>query len=64
MAKEVMNQIVEQLSALADEVSDIHNSTLTIDFSVDTYNLIASLYEEQNRIANALERIALKLESK
>lgn len=64
MAKEVMNQIVEQLSALADEVSDIHNSTLTIDLSVDTYNLISSLYEEQNRIANALERIALKLESK
>lgn len=55
--------IAEQLEELVSAVSDI-DTNITIDFSVDTYNLIASIWEEQHSIAQSLERIATALESK
>jgi hypothetical protein len=63
MANEALTKIADQLEELVDQISDLHNNT-TIQFSVDTYNLIASLWEEQHSIAKSLERIATALESK
>ncbi len=61
MANEALNKIANQLEDLVNEVSD---SKTTIEFSVDTYNLIASIWEEQHSIAKSLERIATALENK
>jgi hypothetical protein len=64
MTQEAFNKIADSLSELVDQVSELSSNTLTIDFSTDSYNLIAGLHDEQNRIANALERIATVLEKK
>lgn len=61
MANEALAKIAVQLEDLVNEVAD---SKTTIEFSVDTYNLIASLWEEQHSIAQSLERIATALENK
>ena len=58
-----MKELIQSIEEVANEIAEARNNT-TIDFSVETYNLIAGIWEEQNRIANALERIATKLESK
>jgi len=63
MTNEALTKIADQIEELVSEVSDLRSNT-TIDFSVDTYNLIASLWEEQHSIAKSLERIATALESK
>ena len=63
MAQDTLKQIADHLEDLVSEISDLNTHT-KVEFGVDTYNLIASLYEEQNRMAAALERIATALESK
>jgi hypothetical protein len=63
MTNESLSKIADQLEELVSEVSDLRSNT-TIDFSVDSYNLIAGFYDDQHRIADALERIATVLENK
>lgn len=63
MANEAYNKIADQLEELVREVSDI-DTHITVDLGVETYNLIASIWEEQHSIAQSLERIATALESK
>ena len=55
--------LVNAIEGIAAEIADQSNST-EVDFSVDSYNLIASIYEQLERSANALERIALAMEKK
>jgi hypothetical protein len=61
MAQDKFDRIIESIEDLTSAVSDLDNR-ITMDFAVDSYNLIASFYEEQLRIAQALERIATALE--
>jgi hypothetical protein len=63
MANDSMAKIADQLEELVSEISDLKTRT-TLEFGVDTYNLIASLWEEQHSIAQSLERIAQALENK
>lgn len=56
-----MKELIQAIEEVANEVAEARSNT-TIDFSVETYNLIAGVWEEQNRIATALERIASVLE--
>ena len=56
-------ELIDALESIASEISDTNHSQ-TIDFDVDTYNLIANIYEQVERGANALERIAMALENK
>lgn len=58
-----MKELIQAIEEVANELADARSNT-TIDFSVETYNLIAGIWEEQNRIATALERIAAVMESK
>jgi hypothetical protein len=56
-----MKELIDAIESIATEISDT-NRTIDINFDVDSYNLIAGIYEEQERIARALERIASALE--
>lgn len=57
-------ELIDALESIATEIADYNGNTVNINFDVESYNMIASLWEELNRSANALERIALALEKK
>jgi hypothetical protein len=61
MSQDKFDKLIEAIEDLSGSMSDL-GTEITIDFSVESYNLIASIYEEQHRIANTLERIATALE--
>lgn len=56
-----MKELIQAIESVATEISET-NRTIDINFDTDTYNLIASIYEEIERSASALERIANALE--
>tara|TARA_R110000868_G_scaffold15887_1_gene72006 strand:- start:1887 stop:2066 length:180 start_codon:yes stop_codon:yes gene_type:complete len=56
-------ELIDAIESIATEIND-SNRTIDINFDTDTYNLIASIYEEIERGATALERIATALENK
>jgi hypothetical protein len=56
-------ELIDAIESIATEISD-SNRTIDINFDTDTYNLIASIHEEIERGATALERIATALENK
>lgn len=56
-------ELIDALESIATEIAD-HNNSITIDFDVESYNLIAGIYEQVERSAKALERIAMALENK
>ena len=57
-------ELIDAIESIATEIADQNGNTIDVNFDVDTYNLIASIYEELERGANALERIATALENK
>jgi hypothetical protein len=60
-----MNQeLIDALEGIATEIADHNGNSITINFDVESYNLIASMWQELERTAKALERIALVLENK
>lgn len=60
-----MNQeLIDAIESIATEIAEHNGNSITINFDVESHNLIASLWEELNRGANALERIANVLENK
>lgn len=61
MSQDKFDKLIEAIEDLSGSMSDL-GTEIAIDFSVESYNLIASIYEEQHRIANTLERIATALE--
>lgn len=57
-------ELIDAIESIAEELADQNGNTININFDVESYNMIASLWEELNRSANALERIADALEKK
>ena len=57
-------ELIDALESIATEIAEHNGNTITINFDVESHNLIASLWEELERSANALERIAIALENK
>ena len=58
-----MKQLIDAIESIATEISET-NRVVDINFDIESYNLIAGIYEEIARSANALERIARALEEK
>jgi hypothetical protein len=56
--------LIEAITAISDEIADQSGATININFDVEAYNMIASLWQELERSATALERIATALENK
>jgi len=53
--------IETQMDQLIEAVNSIElDSNSTVDFGVDSYNLIAGIWEELNEISKTLKRIADK----
>ena len=57
-------ELINALESIATEIAEHNGSSISINFDVESHNLIASLWEELERSANALERIATALENK
>jgi hypothetical protein len=60
----VKTELIDALESIATEIADHNGNTISINFDVESYNLIASVWEELERSAKALERIATALENK
>jgi len=59
--RENFMSIEKQMDQLIEAVNSIElESSSTVDFGVDSYNLISSIWEELNEISKTLKRIADK----
>lgn len=57
------SKLVDAIDNLTENLADnFADNTYHIEVGTETYNLIAGLYDQLNRSANALERIAVALE--